>query len=147
MPSNERFRLHDGQESTPVDEARQRNERNSGRVISSPRLDLPLEVQRQLLAQEQILGGELCMWPQGRRHESQDVASDAHDRAQVEARTAVGHAEGCYRCGRLVLIDRRHEDTLYDPCSAAPTGFRQFGQISLGIYFLRTTAPCAATMG
>jgi len=40
----------------------------------------------------------------------------------------------------LVLIERRHEDTLYDPCSAAPTGFRQFGQISLGIYFLRTTA-------
>src|SRR3989441_9267626 len=61
MPSNERFRLHDGQESTPVDEARQRNERNSGRVISSPRLDLPLEVRRQLLAKEQILGGEFCM--------------------------------------------------------------------------------------
>jgi DNA-binding winged helix-turn-helix (wHTH) protein len=46
MPSNERVRLHDGEDSTPVDQRRQRDEGNSGRVIGPPGLDLPLEVQR-----------------------------------------------------------------------------------------------------
>jgi hypothetical protein len=36
-------------------------------VIGSPRLDLALEVQRQLLAEEQILGGELRAWSQCRQ--------------------------------------------------------------------------------
>jgi hypothetical protein len=92
VPSNERVRLHDGEDSTPVDQLRQRDQRNSGRIIGPPRLDLPLDVQRQLLAQKQILGGELYMWPPRRRHESQDVASDAHHRAHIEARTGLGHA-------------------------------------------------------
>jgi hypothetical protein len=41
------------------DHAGQREERQPRCVVGPPRLDLPLEVQRQLLAQEQILGGEL----------------------------------------------------------------------------------------
>jgi hypothetical protein len=81
MPSNERVRLDDGEDSTPVDQPRQRDECNAGRIIGPPRLGLPLEVQRQLLAQKQILGGELDGRPQLRRHESQDVASDARNRA------------------------------------------------------------------
>ena len=85
MPSNERFRLHDGQESTPVDEARQRNERDSGRVIGSPRLDLALEVHRQLLTQEQILGGEPRVRAPHGRNESQGVGGDAEDRSDEDA--------------------------------------------------------------
>ena len=80
MPSNERVRLHDRQESTPVDEPRQRNERNSGRVIGPPRLDLPLEVQRQLLAQKQILGAS---WACGRN------VDDTNRRTSPATRTIV----------------------------------------------------------
>jgi hypothetical protein len=94
MPSNQRVRLHDGEDSTPVDQSRQRDECNAGRVIGPPRLDLALEVQSQLLAQEQILGGELGVWPQRRRHESDNITSDAQDRTHVEATTGLGHALG-----------------------------------------------------
>src|SRR5262249_23169112 len=59
MPSHERVRLHDGEDATPVDQRRQRTECDAGRDIGPPRLDLALDVQRQLLAQKQILGGEV----------------------------------------------------------------------------------------
>jgi hypothetical protein len=89
------------------------------RVASSaPRLDLALEVQRQLLAQEEGLGGEWDGRPQYRRQESEDVASDARNRAHVEPRTGLCHAVGCYFRRRLVQIDRGHKDTLHDPSSA-----------------------------
>ena len=78
MPSNERVRLHDGEDSTPVDQPRQSDECDAGRLIGPPRLDLALEVQRQLLAEKQILGGELDVRPHHRGHESEDIASDAH---------------------------------------------------------------------
>jgi hypothetical protein len=63
MPSDERLRLDHREELTPINQPGQRDERQPRRVIGSPRLDLPLEVQRQLLAEEQILGGELRAWP------------------------------------------------------------------------------------
>ena len=59
MPANERLRLDHSEELTPINQLRQRDERQPRRVVGPPRLDLPLEVQRQLLAQEQILGGEV----------------------------------------------------------------------------------------
>jgi hypothetical protein len=59
MPANERLRLDHGEELTPINQPGQCDERQPRRVVGPPRLDLPLEVQRQLLAQEQILGGEL----------------------------------------------------------------------------------------
>jgi hypothetical protein len=126
MPSNERVRLHDGEDATPVDQPRQRDECDAGRVISPPWLNLPLQVQRQLLAKKQILGGELDVRPQQRRHESDDVASDARDRAYVELRTGLCHAVGCYCRRTLVRIDR-HEDTSDDLFSAAPVGRRELG--------------------
>ena len=36
MPANERLRLHDGQQLTPIEELRQRDERNACGVISAP---------------------------------------------------------------------------------------------------------------
>ena len=45
-----------------------------------------------------VLGGELDVRPQHQRHESEDVASDARNRAHVEPRTGLCHAVGCYRC-------------------------------------------------
>jgi hypothetical protein len=109
MPSNERVRLHDGEDSTPVDQPRQGDECDAGRVIGPPRLDLALEVQRQLLTQEEVLGGELDVRPHHRRQESEDVASDARNRAHVEPRTGLRHAVGCYRrwgSSRLIAVTR-----------------------------------------
>jgi len=63
MPANERRRLNHGEELTPINQPGQRDERQPRRVVGTSRLDLPLEVQRQLLAQEQILDGELRAWP------------------------------------------------------------------------------------
>lgn len=61
MPSDERSRLHDGEDATPVDQPRQRDERNPRRIVGAARFHLPLHVQGQLLSQEEILGGELCI--------------------------------------------------------------------------------------
>ena len=57
---------------------------------------MPLDVQRQLLAQKEIFGGEVRTRAQHRRYELHDVASDARDRAYVEARSGPGHASGWY---------------------------------------------------
>jgi hypothetical protein len=61
MPSDERVRLDDDQQMTPGDQPRQHDERNSRRIVSPARLRLPLDVQRQLFSQKQILGGESAM--------------------------------------------------------------------------------------
>jgi len=61
MPSDVRVRLDDDQQVTPGDQPRQHDERNPRRVVSAARLHLPLDVQRQLFSQEQIVGGELAM--------------------------------------------------------------------------------------
>ena len=96
MPSNERLRLDHGEELTPINQPGQRDERQARRDVGPPRLDLPFEVQRQLLAEEQVLGGKPPTWPQDRQGALQDVASDAYDRADVKARTGLRHATGCY---------------------------------------------------
>jgi hypothetical protein len=59
VPSNERVWFHNRQETTPFDELRQGDERDAGRIIRTVWLYLPFEIQRQLLAQEQVLRGEL----------------------------------------------------------------------------------------
>jgi len=61
VPPNERVRLHDGQQLTPFDQPRQRDQRDPCRIVSTARLRLPFQVQRQLLSQEQVLRGELGM--------------------------------------------------------------------------------------
>ena len=81
MPANERLRLDHGEELTPLNQPGQRDERQARRVVGPPRL--PFEVQRQLFAEEQVLGGKPPTWPQDRQGELQDVASDAHDRTDV----------------------------------------------------------------
>ena len=66
MPSNERVRLDHSEEWAPINQPGQRDEHQARRVAGPPRLDPPLEAQRQLLAEEQILGDELRAWPQNR---------------------------------------------------------------------------------
>ena len=49
------------------------DERDPSRVVGTPWLYLPFQVQRELLPQEQILGGELGMRPRRLRDKSHDV--------------------------------------------------------------------------
>jgi len=67
MPSDQRIRLHDCEEATPVDQPRERDKRNPSRIVAATWFHLPLDIQRQLLSQEQILGGELSMRSSRRR--------------------------------------------------------------------------------
>src|SRR5262249_14324730 len=58
MPANKRVRLDDRQELTPVHQPRHRDERARGGITRRARLYVPLDVQRQLLSQEQVLGSQ-----------------------------------------------------------------------------------------
>jgi hypothetical protein len=64
MPADQHLWRDDHQHLTPVDKSRQRNERDAGRIVRVAGFHLPLEVQRQLLAQKQVLGGEIRTRPQ-----------------------------------------------------------------------------------
>jgi hypothetical protein len=92
MPSDQRLRLDDDQELAPLDQPGQPDERKSDRVIGSTRPDLPLDVQRQLLAKEQILGGELGARSQHRCREPEDVCQNVRDYADVKTTTVPGHS-------------------------------------------------------
>jgi hypothetical protein len=59
MPPNEGLRFHNGQQMPPVYEPRQGDERDPCGVVGPTGLHLPFQLQRQLLAQEQIFGGEV----------------------------------------------------------------------------------------
>jgi hypothetical protein len=61
MPADQRLRLDDRQQTTPFDEARQRDKRNPNprRIVGTPRPDLPFQVRGQLPSQEQVLRREL----------------------------------------------------------------------------------------
>jgi hypothetical protein len=63
MPLNQRLRLHDCENGTPIDHPRQRDERDPRRVVGATCLHLTLHVQSELLPQKEILGGELGMRP------------------------------------------------------------------------------------
>ncbi len=104
MPSDERSRLHDREDATPVDQPRQRDERHPSRIVGAARLHLPLHIQCQLLSQEQMLGGELCMRSPRRRDQPQEIADDAQDGLKRGAETRLGHGR---RIVRDALVQQR----------------------------------------
>jgi hypothetical protein len=59
VPPHERLRLHHDQKLSPVEHPREQDEGDAGGIVQTPWLDLPLDIERQLLAQEQVLGGEV----------------------------------------------------------------------------------------
>ena len=63
MPSNERRGPHDGEDPTPIDQSRQRYQRNPRRIVSPTGFHLPFDVQGQLFFQKQVLGSEMGMRP------------------------------------------------------------------------------------
>jgi hypothetical protein len=53
MPANQRLGFDDDQSLFPIAEARPEDERETGGVVQSPWLDLPLLIEGQLLSEEQ----------------------------------------------------------------------------------------------
>jgi hypothetical protein len=58
MPANQGRRLHDDQSAAPIEEVCQHDQADPDCGIDSPRLYPAFDVQRQLTAQEEILGAE-----------------------------------------------------------------------------------------
>src|SRR5580704_1033851 len=56
---------------------RQRDERDPSPIVGRPWLDLPLNVERQLLSEKQILRCELRVGPGNRGHEAEHIDSNA----------------------------------------------------------------------
>jgi len=58
VPPDEGVRLHDGQDAPPLDEPSEHDERDPRGVVRAAWFLLPLPVQGQLLAQEEVLGSQ-----------------------------------------------------------------------------------------
>ena len=94
MPSNERIWLHDGEGRTPFDEPREHDECETSRVAGATRLDLAFQVQRQLFAQEEILGGQTRAGSEAESDELQKIERETEDGA--------GH----HQCAMIPRINR-----------------------------------------
>ena len=57
MPANQRIRFDDRENVPPVEKTGDMGKRKTNGVGSAPRLDLSLNVETELFAEEQILGG------------------------------------------------------------------------------------------
>src|SRR6266516_6801307 len=98
MPSDERIWFHDGEEATPLDQRRQRDERYPCRIIGAARLHLSLHIQCKLLSQEQLLGSKVCLRSSGRRDQPQEIAGDAQNGSKRGDGTRLCH-------GRRIVAD------------------------------------------
>ena len=81
VPPYERVRLHDREERTPLDEPGEHDECQTRRIARATRLRLAFEVQRQLLAKEKVLSGQLRVRAQTEPSEAQNVDHETEDRA------------------------------------------------------------------
>jgi hypothetical protein len=59
VPADQRVGFNDDQEATPIYETRQGNQRDARRIVRTPWLRLPLDIQCQLLSKEQVLRSQL----------------------------------------------------------------------------------------
>ena len=73
MPPDERVGPHDGEERSPIDQARERDEGDSRCIIQTARPDLRLDVEGQLPTQEEVLGCEAGVGRTDQGHELQDI--------------------------------------------------------------------------
>jgi hypothetical protein len=73
VPLHERVRSHDDEERSPVDRPREHDEGDSGTIVQAPRPDLPLDIERQLLAKEEVFGCETAVRGAGQRHEVDQI--------------------------------------------------------------------------
>lgn len=76
MPSHERVRSHDDEERSPVDGPREHDECDSGGIVQAPRPDLSRDIERQLLAKEEVFGCQAVVGGTGQRHEVEQITNE-----------------------------------------------------------------------
>jgi hypothetical protein len=59
VPAPESLRAHDDEELSPVDQPREQDEGDSAGIVQAPRFGFPLDVERQLLTKEEVLGRQV----------------------------------------------------------------------------------------
>ena len=89
VPPHERVGLHNRQERAPMDESRQEDECNARRIVRPSWSDLALDITRELLPQEEVLGRQLHSRPD---HQPQR-ANRSTSRA-IAVRSTCGDVEG-----------------------------------------------------
>ena len=77
MPTNHRCRLHDNKCAAPIEQPCQDGQADSSRSIYRSRLDAALDVQRQLTAQEEVLGLDRFGRTEQQHHPAQGVFDQA----------------------------------------------------------------------
>jgi hypothetical protein len=77
MPTNHRCRLHDNKRAAPIEQPSQDGQADSSRSIYRSRLDAALDVQRQLTAQEEVLGLDRFGRTEQQHHPAQGVFDQA----------------------------------------------------------------------
>jgi len=82
MPANQGFGFDDYQGLFPTAETRPEDETDTGGVVQSPRLDLPLLIEGQLLSQEQNLRAQGCARAEQETEEKKYVRDQIDDQAK-----------------------------------------------------------------
>ena len=82
MPANQRLEFDDYQGLFPIAEARPEDERETGGVVQSSRLDLPLLIEGQLLSQEQNLRAQGCARAEQETEEKKYVPGQISDQVK-----------------------------------------------------------------
>src|SRR5262245_62254125 len=115
MPANQRVRLDDHQQLTPVDQSRQRDQCDASRVGCAAWLHLPLEIQRQLLSQEQVLRRQLRAGVQRQASEACTIGEHIDDGAEGDAKTESTHGSGAYTISVATSSARDHSRESFAP--------------------------------
>ena len=76
VPPHEGVGTHDRQERAPFDNAREEHECNARRTVSPSRSDPAFDVTRKLLAEEEVLGGQLPTGPDHEPQQAQQVSEE-----------------------------------------------------------------------
>jgi hypothetical protein len=80
VPPHERVGLHNRQELAPLDESRQEDECDAGRIVRPSWSDLSFDVARELLPQEEVLGRQLRSGPEHESEQTQQVSEEGKRR-------------------------------------------------------------------
>jgi len=124
MPPNERVRLHDRQDAPPLDQRRQRAERYPSGIVGTPRLHLPLNVERQLLPQKQILCCELRVGAGRRGYEAEQIDGNGPKNSDASPATGLRHVQESYTGpilgfnGQDLPVDRIFADQTWSTSTA-----------------------------
>lgn len=74
VPTDQGLKPHNHQSNSPIEPAAEQHQRQAGRIVGTSGLDLALLIERQLLAQEQILRRERGSGAQNQTQKADQIA-------------------------------------------------------------------------